>query len=872
MRMRKLLGPLLWPYLLWAQVPDDGFYPGGRYAPEVPHPQTFLGYTPGEDFTPYDRVVAYLEAVARASARSRLVRYGQTHLGRPLHYMVLTDPANMARLEEIRQANLRLAEPRTLSAAEQERIVRENPVVVWLSYNVHGNEPPSTEAALRVIYQLAAGQDERTLRILRQAVVIVDPCLNPDGRERYVQYFRAYRQLRPNDNPDVVQHEEPWPGGRTNHYLFDLNRDWAWLVHPESRARIAAYRQWLPQVHIDYHEQNYNANYFTMPGMRPRNLLLPEENHQLAQRIGEAMNRAFDREQIQYFTRERFEFFYPGYGSSYPSLQGAIGMLTEQGGGSRAGLLVQTWDGTMLSFRQRVYNHFLTSMAALEEAVERREELLRYMARFFRDGISLRKGPALYVFPDRTESYLYRLLGVLHAHGVEIERARAPFVVPRPFDYRTGAPGPSRSFPAGTWIVRADQPRQVLVHTLLLREMALEDSLFYDVSTWSAPLAFGVEGYWSEQPLNVATERVTEPPTYRGQVRGLPAAYAYLIPWDHVQAPRALVRLWGWGYRVRSAGRPFRLEGRDFPRGSLILLLGQQPDSLRDRVHEDMRRLADQTGVWIYGAQRALVESGRDLASPSHIPIRPPRVLLVADRPISMYSYGQLWYAFEQELGYTVHPVRLSSLAQVDLRRYDVILFPGGGNLRPFIDSTLQARLRAWVESGGVLVALEGSALFFTQDRSRFTRVELVRPQEALQRARDAYTARLGWEAREDDQRHQELAGVALRGELDPTHPLGYGLEGEVYVFAQLAEAFRWNPQASGISWAGRYGADPNTLKVSGFISAYNRAKLAGGVWAALVQMGRGKVVLMLPNPNFRMYWLAYQRMLWNAVFLLPAL
>nr|BCX00111.1 MAG: peptidase M14 [Bacteroidota bacterium] len=869
--MRRFWLLLLWPALLRAQPLEDGFYPGARYLPEVPHPGRFLGYEVGSDFTPYDRVVAYLEAVARTSPRMRLVRYGETHLGRPLHYVLLTDPEHLSRIEEIRQANLRLSDPRTLRADEEERIVRENPLCIWLSYNIHGNEPSSTEAALRLIYQLAAGTDSLTLHILRNAVVLIDPCLNPDGRERYVQYFRANRQLRPNDNPDVLQHEEPWPGGRTNHYLFDLNRDWIWLTQPESRARLKAYRQWLPQVHIDYHEQSYNANYFTMPGMRPRNLLLPEENHNWARRIAEAMNRAFDRERIQYFTRERFEFFYPGYGSSYPSLQGAIGMLTEQGGGSRAGLRVQTWDGTVLTFRDRVYNHFLTSMAALQEAVANREALLRYMVQFFRQGVSERRGPALYIFPDRPDSYLYRLLALLHEHGVEIERARAPFTVPRPFDYRSGSAGPSRTFPAGTWLIRAQQPRQVLIHTLLLREMALEDSLFYDVSTWSAPLAFGLEGYWSEQPVSVVSERIEEPPRYRGQVYGAPASYAYVIAWDHVHAVRALVRLWERGYRVRAAGRPFRLQGREFPRGSLILLLGQQPDSLLPRVHADMERLASEVGIAVYGAHKSLVESGTDLASPSHRPIGPPRVLLVADRPISAYSYGQLWYAFEQELGYTVHPVRLSSLSQVDLRRYDVILFPGGGNLRAFVDSTLEARLRSWVEAGGVLVALEGSALFFTRERSRFTRLEILRPPESLSRAREALLARMGWEALERDRGLQELAGVALRGEIDPTHPLGFGLDPELYVFVQLAEALRLPSGGGGISWAGRYVSDPDRLRVSGFISTYNRTRLAGGSWAAMAQIGRGKVVLLLANPLFRHYWVGYQRMLWNAVFLLSA-
>ncbi|MEL6616630.1 MAG: M14 family zinc carboxypeptidase [Bacteroidota bacterium] len=307
--------------------PRFAFDPGVEMDPSVPSPAEFLGYELGTRYTFTHDVVRYVQALAEASDRATVKEYGRTYEGRPLHVLTVTSAANQGRIEALREANLHLASGEALSAPEADALIAEHPVVVWLSYNVHGNEPSGSEAAMQVAYRLAAGQDAETRRYLDQAVVLIDPILNPDGRDRYVYWYSSMQSDVLSTDAMDLEHDEPWPGGRTNHYWFDLNRDWVWLVHPESRGRIAEYQRWLPQVHIDYHEQGFNNNYFTHPGTTPRNLLLPEALDEWSDAFGQADARAFDEHRISYFTGEAFDFFYPGYGSSYPSLMGSIGQI-----------------------------------------------------------------------------------------------------------------------------------------------------------------------------------------------------------------------------------------------------------------------------------------------------------------------------------------------------------------------------------------------------------------------------------------------------------------------------------------------------------------------------------------------------------------
>jgi len=851
--------------------PRFAFSPEGVYDPAISSPAASLGYELGTQFTFYADVTAYVTALAAASNRVTVHEYGRTYEGRPLHYLVITSPDNHARLEAIRQNNLRLADPEATSNSEAETLFEDQPVIVWLSYNVHGNEASSTEAALQVAYRLAAGQDAAVQTLLARAVVIIDPCLNPDGRDRYVYWYRSMQRHVLSTEAEDLEHDEPWPGGRTNHYWFDLNRDWVWLVHPESQGRIAAYQRWMPQVHVDYHEQGFNSNYFTMPGTTPRNLLLPDAYEAWSDLFGRANIAAFDQHQIAYFTREAFDFYYPGYGSSYPSVMGAIGMLNEQGGHSRGGRAVETEDGYVLTLRQRIFDHYTTSLASLKTAVDHREGLLRYFRNSFAPATN-KGSAAAYLFPDdpNRSAYLYHVIGMLMQHGVRVERADAAFSVGDARSYWDDAPQ-SQSFVAGTFIVYADQPRHLFLNTILQRRMAIEDSVMYDMASWAAPLAYNLDAYWTTSRPRVVTTAVTETPVPRTGVVHPAARYAYVIDWRQRHAPNALALLWQAGYRVRVARQAFNDGTRDFSPGALVVLLGRNQEKRATAVR-DMQRIAREAGVEIIGMDTGRMTAGMDLASRDSRPLKDPRVALLVDTPFNSYTAGQLWYLFDRETGLGVTRLRADNLAGTRLSDYDVFIVPrSSGSLATVIDSVQMARLQTWVREGGTLVAAENSALFFTKDASGLTDVE--RASDGAEEAEEpqgplpsAYTT---YAAREDSTGLDQIPGSALAAWLDQTHPLAFGLPDRLYSLKFGTDALE---PSEALQTVGYYDKDADALLTAGYASQENLDKLAGKTFAAVRPMGQGRVVFLVDNTQYRMFWVGPARLMQNAVMLVPGM
>lgn len=874
-----LLGGLCWLEVLSVQAQPTlvdarfVFSPEGTYDPSIPAPAAFLGAEPGTQFTFYADVVAYFKALAEASDRVTMHEYGHTHEGRPLHYLVIASPENQARIDEIRTNNLRLADPQALSEEEASALIKAQPILAWLSYNVHGNEPSSTEAAIQVAYRLAAGQDAEVQALLDQAVVLLDPCINPDGRDRYVYWYRSMRSHVLNTNPDDLEHDEPWPGGRTNHYWFDLNRDWVWLVHPESQGRIAAYQRWLPQIHVDYHEQGFNANYFTMPGTTPRNLLLPEGYDDWAETFGRGNVAAFDRHRISYFTREAFDFFYPGYGSSYPSLMGAVGMLNEQGGHSRGGRAVETEDGYVLTLRQRIFDHYTTSLASLRTAVDHRQALLRY----FRDTFApaSNKGEAAtYILPDdpKRSPYLYGVLDMLMTHGVRVERADEIFQAAEARSYWDGQVR-RRTFASGTFLIHTDQPRHLFLNTIFQRRLAIEDSVMYDMATWSAPLAYNLDAYWSPTRPRVATTAVAEAPAYPSDVRQADAGYAYVIDWRQRYAPKALAMLWEAGYRVRAAHQPFGDGTRTYSEGTLIVLLGRNQEK-RETAAADMRRIAASAGVEIVGMGTGRMETGIDLASSDSRPLKKPTVAMLLDTPFSSYTAGQVWYLFDQETGFGLTRLRADDFAGTRLSDYDVLILPGTyGNASSVLDSTQVARLQAWVRDGGTLVATENSALFLTKDCSGLTSVQRAVRSAAEEdddgAARPDPSAYTRYAAREDSSGLARIPGSALGGRIDTSHPLAFGLPDRLYSLKASTDALE---PSETLHTVGYYDTDPATLLTSGYASAENLRNLAGKTFAAVQPIGRGQVVFLIDNTQYRMFWLGPARLMQNAVMQVPGM
>ncbi|GAB5518017.1 MAG: M14 family zinc carboxypeptidase [Rhodothermales bacterium] len=851
--------------------PRFQFDPGLTYNPGIPSPAGFLGYELGTEYTMHFQLVDYLEAVAAASDRVTMEEYGRTYEGRPLYTLTITSAANHSRLNEIRTANVRLAGGTALSDGNASEIIGSNPAVSWLSYNVHGNEPSSSEAAMQVVYRLAAATDAETQQILNDTVVIIDPCMNPDGRDRYVYWYKSSQAHMLATDPSDLEHDEIWPGGRTNHYWFDLNRDWAWLVHPESQGRIKRYNQWLPQIHVDYHEQGFNSNYFTMPGVPPRNLNLPDAYDEWAEVFGNANVEEFDKHQVNYATREAFDFFYPGYGSSYPSIMGAIGMLTEQGGHSRGGRAVDTDDGYVLTLRQRIFDHYTTSLASLRTVAERRSDLQQYFRDFFLPK-SNESTTAAYILPNNEDDFTYDVVKLLMDHDVQVHRADADFSIGDARGYWSGE-AERRSFDAGAFIVRTDQPKHVFINTLMQREMAIEDSVMYDMSSWSAPIAYNLDAAWTTSSPSVATTLLDAPPSRPAGLTNPDAQYGYVIDWQQANAPKALAALWRDGYRVRSLQEPSTIGGETFAAGALVVLNGRNYDH-RARIAADMQRIAAATGVEIIGMDSGRASDGIDLASGSSEPLHQPKVALMVDSPFSSYTAGQLWYLFDRFTEFGISRIRTDALGSLDLNEYDVILMPGAFGLGSVFDTTGLERLDRWVRDGGTLIGTESSALFLTEGQSGLTTIEAAKApttdEDDKKKRPSLKPADVGpYSARADSSGLRRIPGAAFRARLDTSHPLAFGMPETLYSLKQNTSALE---PSRGYQLVGYYDSDADNLVASGYASEENRTKLADKVFAGVEPMGRGQVVFLVDNTQYRMFWIGPARLVQNAVMLLPSL
>ncbi|HET6203772.1 MAG TPA: M14 family zinc carboxypeptidase [Planctomycetota bacterium] len=866
-----LLGALL-PRAAAQSLPATGpgfdFFPEGTYDPAVPTPRSVLGYELGEAYTEQWRLARWIEALTGASPRTKLFRYGETYERRPLLLLAVSSPENLARLEEIRADVARLADPRRLrDEAEADAILDRTPAVVWLSFSVHGNEASGTEAAIGLLYQLAAGTDARTREVLASTVALIDPSLNPDGRDRFVSWYRSVAGALPDADPQALEQDEPWPGGRTNHYLFDLNRDWAFLTQVETRGRIAEYLRWMPQVHVDLHEMGAESTYFFFPADVPVNPNFPEATLEWHREFGKGNAEAFDRFGWPYYTAERFDLYYPGYGDSWPSLQGAIGMTYEQAG--QSGVRFKREDEQVLTLHDRSWHHFTAALATLETAARRRRALLADFARFHRTALEEgRRGPVReYLWKEGEDpARAYALAALLAAQGIEVERAKGAFVA-GPLTKVGGGRIERERFEAGTYLASLAQPRKRLLNALLEPDPSLRDLYFYDVSAWNLPLAFGVEAWFA--PARAQVER--EPFADRGPIAGPeemggePAVvpregiYAYLLPWSASGAPPLLHRLLAEGFRASLATRDFRLEGRDWPRGTLVVPARGNGETLPERLGA----LAGKLRVPVTPVRTGRAERGIDLGSGHVVPLRPRRIAIVAGERVSSGSYGAIRYLLERAYGIAHHVLPLAGLPRARLSEYDAIVLPNGSGYGTVLDEAATERLRDWVRAGGTLVAIGGAAEWASAEGSGLTSVRLVRPEPAP--ADDGKKA-IEWvrlEERERIERRRGIPGAILAIDLDPAHPLAFGSAETSFVMQTSPRAFAH--AKDGANTVAAFREDP---RVSGFVGEEAGKVLRRAAFLVEVPMARGRVALFADDPSFRAVWHGPTRLFLNSLLL----
>jgi hypothetical protein len=836
-----------------AHAQNDYFFPEGySFDQAIPSPEEFLGYPIGTFHTRHDRMVAYMQELARISDRATYQEIGLTYERRVMSVLTVTTPGNHARLEEIRQEHLASPDPSASLSADL-------PVIVHLGYGVHGNEASSGEAAMLTAYWLVAGIGSEIERYLSEGIFHIEPALNPDGRDRHAQWANSNRAEPFVADPLDREHNEAWPGGRTNHYWFDLNRDWLPLVNPESKARIDFHHQWRPNVVIDYHEMGASSSYFLEPTkpVGSWNPLLPERLYtEITVDFAEYWSAVLDDISSLYFTKEVFDNTYPGYGSTYPNFLGGLAALFEQA--SARGHIQESTHHGVLTFAFAIRNHLRTGLATVQAAVEKRADLQQYQREFFASAIS--EGDAYgvsgWVFGHPDDATLNReFIDLLLRHRIEV------------YDLASTRRMDDVSFePGSAWVVPASQPMYRLARSIFERTETFADSVFYDASAWTISLAYGMpDGEIRNGQLPLGA-RLTEVPALESAGPVARSSIAYLMDWSNSGAPRALQAMQAAGVRAEAALSPFTQRTTDgdvsFSRGSISIPVSLQNLS-SDSLHAAVTSAAREANVPIRSALTTMSVDGIDLGSGNFRPVRAPRVLLPMGEGVSSYEAGQLWHLLDQHVAMPVSKVDVTDLGRVDWGDYDVLVLVSGST-GAFSNDRLDG-LKAWVRNGGTLIAQRSAAAWTARNglTPNIDEPGVGRPADEEEDEADV-TPRRDYADARDFEGARAIGGSIWQADLDLTHPLGFGYQRRFLPVWRDHNLF-FAPSKNPYSTVARLvDGDPH---LSGYSSAQNRTRLAGSPSVLADRLGRGSVVLLIDNPNFRGYWRGTNRLFLNALF-----
>jgi hypothetical protein len=899
------------------------FYPDGTYLEDVQSPTEFFGFEIGSRPVTHDEVIRYFRYLDEKFPNASLHQYGETFEGRALVYMTITSRENADGLEDIRNSIAMLADPRLINNKnEASRIINGTPAVAWMAYAIHGDELSSTDASVQLAYQLLAGTDETSLMILDSTVVCIDPLENPDGRTRWVQQMTQFNPAVTNTDVQSIHHRGAWPWGRGNHYLFDLNRDWFSLVHAESRARVKAILSWNPQFFVDSHEMGSGATYLFSPPREPFNPFMIEHIHKWWEIVAKDQGNAFDRYGWSYYTREWNEEFYPGYGSSWSIYIGAVGMLYEQA--RINGSQVKRADGTTMTYRESVHHQFVSSLANLTTVASNRRMLLKdfYAAKKWAVGGSTGEskskggGKPAYIFPPaKNKSRWNRFAETLQKQGIEIYVSQSDFKVSSARS-SMGEDVSNLKLPEHTLIVPLNQPLRHLIETILAFDIRFNTDFLeiekkeilkknrtklYEITAWSLPLAYNLESYFTEKMPGVE-KKPFEPAPAEGALEGDDPAYGYVIDGTDDRSYRALSALLDNGIRVRCAKEPIQVAGKQFPRGSYIIRLAENP-GLENNI---LREIADREGVTIYGTNTALATKGPDLGGNEFIPLKAPRIAVVGGSGISTTSFGALWHLLDIRLSLRASMLDVSSIMGADLNKYNTIVLPtnwGGPKSyeRAFGKAGI-SKLKKWVEEGGTLIGIGAAAAFLADTAVAVSQVrqkrqalkDLGQYKAALEDAKEAEAPVVDsldvWEAiraetveedskkkeakpvldalkREDEKARKLLPRGAILGvQVDGDHWLGYGCKSTIPILVYSSYAYL---AKGGVQIAARFHPQEQ-LRLSGLLWPEARKRWSDTPYATREAKDKGQIILFATRPNFRGYFHGGERMLLNALLLGP--
>ena len=803
----------------------------GPYDNNIQSPEEYLGYEIGFEHTRHDLIVAYLKYLSNVSEKAQLIKYGESHEGRDLIMLTVSSTENLNNLEKIKNEHLKHTVPGTKT-----KIDNSLPIIVNLGYGVHGNEPSSAEAAILAAYTLVASENNKVQRLIQNSVIFIDPTINPDGRDRHSQWANQYKSINLVADSNDAEHNEAWPRGRTNHYWFDLNRDWLLGINPESRGKLEWYHSWYPNVVTDFHEMGTNSNYFFEPMKRNASVkpMIPDENYSVLSPIfAEYYVKALDSIGSFYYTKESFDETYPGYGSSYPDVQGAVAILFEQA--SSRGHLQETNYGTM-SFAFTIRNQYLSSIATVEAAVDNKELLRDYQMRFFNSSVTEFKNEKVkaYEFGDmydqnRNKAFIDKLL----LHKIKVYNSKGKFVVP------------------------VNQPQSRMVKNFFETHSKYVDSVFYDASAWSVSNIYNMK---SRELKSFFGE--SEIKTTKGFVKNLKpkmSNYAYVMDWDDYNSPAALNHLQKNGIITYSAFKPFTIKvngtnsSKKFNYGSVLIPVSKQNISSK-KLFDIIIEMQNKFEIPIYNSESGYSLKGIDLGSNNFRINKPVKVALLIGEGVNSYEAGEVWHLLDTRIGLPLTKLKLSQFSGISLKKYTTLIMVSGSYNQ--LGKGEVKKIKKWVEEGNTLITIaRGSSWAISK---KLINESLVESKKDSTHSRKNYV-----DAREFIGR-ERIGGVILKADIDLTHPIAFGYNDNSIPVYKNNNVFI-NKTKNDYSSVATYS---NDFHIDGYISETNREDFIPGSASIIIsKVGSGRVVVFADNPNFRGTWYGTNKLFLNAIF-----
>ncbi|MFK5982304.1 MAG: M14 family metallopeptidase [Flavobacteriaceae bacterium] len=799
-----------------------------QYDQNIPTPKSVIGHEIGDWHITHDKLVNYMYALANASDRITIENRGTTFEDRPLLLLYITSEANHSNLENIRKKHISLTETNSVN-------VENMPIVVYQGFSIHGNEPSGSNAAMVAAYYLAAAQGEKIDEILNNTVILFDPSYNPDGLQRFAYWANINKSKNINPDPNDREYREIWPGGRTNHYWFDMNRDWLPVQLPESQARIETFHNWYPNILTDHHEMGTNSTFFFQPGIPSRtNPMTPKKNQELTGDIAKFHAKAFNKIGSFYYSKESFDDFYYGKGSTFPDINGSIGILFEQAS-SRGH--AQESDNGILTFPFTIKNQFTATLSTLDAAVNMRTELLDYQKTFYYNARNeASKGGAIVFGDEKDATKAYRLAEILQRHKIEFHELKSDFSK-NGKKYKKGY----------SYVIPKNQKQHRLINAMFQRRTTFQDSLFYDVSAWTFPLAFNLD-YEENESINRSGELISE---LKEPTISTPSAsnYAYLMEWHDYNTPKALNKILEKGLRAKVGMKPFNVENKNYDYGTILIPV-QNQNLNPSELAEFIKKVASESNVSITSVSTGLTE-GIDLGSSNFKILKPQKVALIVGDGITPYDAGEVWHLFDQRYDMLITKLDTRNFSRTDLSKYTDIILPNSwGNALTSEDAN---QLKTWVKDGGTLIGYKNAGKWFNSNE--FMKIKFKSKKDSTQL--------ISFEQKRDYFGAQVIGGAIFETKLDLSHPIAFGYKNDKLPTFRNSTIFM---EADKNSYNNpiRY---TNSPLLSGYISDKNLSELKNTAMFKVGSLGSGKVIYFTDNTNFRAFWYGTNKLLMNAIF-----